>query len=284
MSLKRSGLRRAFTLIELLVVIAIIAVLIGLLLPAVQKVREAAARISCTNNLKQIGLALHNYHDVNSMFPNENGTASFYTLILPYVEQGNQTIALQSGAAPSPVGIFICPSRRSTSLGPVDDYSAATQTSFSATPLANPSYRSILGGSNTGATFSGVNLITVSNQSGTSNTVLLAHKLMAPMYYQGGGPNDTNWADATGFGSGDHMRFTDGNGAGSSAGQGYMQDNNGIDPNHMGGPHPGGSPTLYGDATVHVYNYGYTDASGYSGVQLWQLFWAYNRSEVVEAP
>jgi prepilin-type N-terminal cleavage/methylation domain-containing protein/prepilin-type processing-associated H-X9-DG protein len=130
-----------FTLIELLVVIAIIAILIGLLLPAVQRVREAAARAKCQNNLKQIGLALHAYHDANDGLP-PGGTSSgdrmsLHVMILPYVEQAalyaqfrrNQSYDSDANKplALNRVAVYLCPSSTQELTLFTDEYVAGAQ-------------------------------------------------------------------------------------------------------------------------------------------------------------
>jgi prepilin-type N-terminal cleavage/methylation domain-containing protein/prepilin-type processing-associated H-X9-DG protein len=128
----------AFTLVELLVVLAIIAVLIALLIPAVQKVREAAARMNCSSNLKQIAIATHGYHDTHGAFPVDSLTAfgsdyptwSWLARVLPFIEQNNlsaqanipvNTLYESRSLAADQIKVFLCPSDTADLAGPRSD-------------------------------------------------------------------------------------------------------------------------------------------------------------------
>jgi len=192
---------KGFTLIELLVVIAIIAVLIGMLLPAIQKVRAAAARSSSTNNLKQIGVAIQSYHDAYLTMPNTTANtwdAAYYEdpragatwvvtwswAILPFMEQNAlYTSYWSAGSQMAPVKTFMCPGRGRNGLGgqggPLTDY-ALNGYSFN-------------GGFQPGAYYTGptspmpkLPLSVITNLNGTANTILAGEKYVTPDQYNSG--------------------------------------------------------------------------------------------------
>ena len=270
------GTRRAgFTLIELLVVIAIIAILIALLVPAVQKVREAASRLQCQNNLKQIGLALHNYHDARKAFPPGNTTVTPKTcwtaVVLPYLDQGPLSMqydytkdwSASTTVIQTPLAVFVCPSNNLgvhhdtinyggmnpavgdyQSINEIKDFVGVNCFNLGNVQKGNPR----LAGALTWDAFTPIITIT----DGSSNTILIAESAGRPNLYGEGGRLISS---AAGVASGGAWADVDGpfsiDGATPTGTVPGNYPINCSSNNEIYGFHPGGANVVFADGSVH---------------------------------